>query len=126
MHYQLNLHLVGSCIGIIIGSILYFFYINRLVAFIVGVLLRVSFWNQGPSSIWLEIGEYDMYIAFSHGKLTESAQAPYTSLRSQAESCSKMFGIIPATKLSVLLRRIYYGATGLDGLQQRRTLTAHA
>ncbi|KAF7969728.1 hypothetical protein HWV62_26142, partial [Athelia sp. TMB] len=42
--------------GIIVGSVLYFFYINRLVAFIISLLLRVSFWNQGSSSVWLEIG----------------------------------------------------------------------
>ena len=56
--YQLNYHLVASCIGIIVGSVLYFFYINRLVAFIISLLLRVSFWNQGSSSVWLEIGAH--------------------------------------------------------------------
>lgn len=95
----LNYHLLGTCIGVITGSLLYFFYINRLVAFIIGFLLRVSFWNQGPSSIWLEIGEHVTSYVCGYGTLTERTQDPYTFLQSQGEFFSRTFDIIPATKL---------------------------
>lgn len=54
---MMNYHLLAACIGIIIGSIIYFFYFNRLVAYLLGLAFRLSFWNQGASSVWLEIGE---------------------------------------------------------------------
>lgn len=53
---MLDFRLLGTCIGIIAGSITYFFYFNRVLAFLLGILFRLSFWNQGPSSVWLEIG----------------------------------------------------------------------
>jgi len=55
---MLNYRLLAACIGIIVGSVLYLFYWNRFVAFLLGFVFRVSFWNQKASSVWLEIGEF--------------------------------------------------------------------
>lgn len=53
---QLNHRLLAACISIVVGSLLYFFYWNRFLAFLLGVAFRLSFWKQGPWSIWVEIG----------------------------------------------------------------------
>ncbi|KAF7361830.1 hypothetical protein MVEN_00527500 [Mycena venus] len=48
--------LLIGCICVVISLVLYFFYWNRLIAFLLGLFFRVLYWNQGPFSIWLEIG----------------------------------------------------------------------
>lgn len=53
---MLNHLLLVSCICIIIASILYFFYWNRFIAYLIGLFIRLVYWNQGASSIWVEIG----------------------------------------------------------------------
>ncbi|KAI8993910.1 hypothetical protein BD414DRAFT_436222, partial [Trametes punicea] len=41
---------------IVIILLFYFFYWNRFFAFLFGLLARFAFWNQGESSIWVELG----------------------------------------------------------------------
>ncbi|KAF8161147.1 hypothetical protein B0H34DRAFT_654233 [Crassisporium funariophilum] len=48
--------LLVTCICIVVALTLYFFYWNRFIAFIIGQILRILWWNQGASSIWVEIG----------------------------------------------------------------------
>lgn len=48
--------LLVACICIVIALIIYLFYWNRLFAFIIGQVIRVVYWNQEASSIWVEIG----------------------------------------------------------------------
>ncbi|EAU91786.1 hypothetical protein CC1G_04554 [Coprinopsis cinerea okayama7 len=48
--------LLIACICIVIALILYFFYWNRFIAFILAQIIRVLYWNQEGSSIWVEIG----------------------------------------------------------------------
>lgn len=55
---MLNFRLLAACIGIVIGSILYLFYWNRFIAFLLGLIFRVSFGNQKASGVWLEIGKF--------------------------------------------------------------------
>ncbi|KAJ6593973.1 hypothetical protein B0H19DRAFT_1365929 [Mycena capillaripes] len=54
--------LLIGCICVIISLVLYFFYWNRLIAFLLGLVFRFLYWNQGPFSIWLEIGSIHFSI----------------------------------------------------------------
>jgi len=48
--------LAVACVCILVSLILYFFYWNRFIAFLIGQAIRVLYWNQEASSIWVEIG----------------------------------------------------------------------
>ncbi|KAJ7770170.1 hypothetical protein DFH07DRAFT_1004242, partial [Mycena maculata] len=54
--------LLIGCICAVIALVLYFFYWNRFIAFLLGLLIRFLYWNQGPFSIWLEIGSIHFSI----------------------------------------------------------------
>lgn len=58
---MLNQYLLIACICIVIAIIVYLFYLNRLMAFLFGFIIRLSWWNQGGSSIWLEIGDLRLF-----------------------------------------------------------------
>ncbi|KAF8973209.1 hypothetical protein BDZ97DRAFT_665381 [Flammula alnicola] len=53
---QFNRLLLIACICIVVALILYFFYWNRFIAFIIGQTIRILFRNQEGSSLWIEIG----------------------------------------------------------------------
>lgn len=53
---MLNYRLLIVSICIVIGLVAYLFYWNRIIGFIIGRLIRLLFWNQGESSVWLDIG----------------------------------------------------------------------
>lgn len=55
---MLNYEILIICLSIIIGLIIYLFYFNRILGFIIGRILRLLFWNQGESSVWVHVGEY--------------------------------------------------------------------
>ncbi|KAH7874742.1 uncharacterized protein C8R40DRAFT_1171340 [Lentinula edodes] len=59
---MLNILLLIACICITIASFLYFFYFNRLIAWFIGLVIRLVYWNDGASSIWLEIGSIHFSI----------------------------------------------------------------
>ncbi|TFK25683.1 hypothetical protein FA15DRAFT_334222 [Coprinopsis marcescibilis] len=48
--------LLVACVCIVVVLIIYFFYWNQFIAFVIGQLIRVLYWNQEGSSIWVEIG----------------------------------------------------------------------
>ncbi|KAK0460992.1 uncharacterized protein EV420DRAFT_1746434 [Desarmillaria tabescens] len=50
-----NLVLI-ACVCIGIASIIYIFYWSRLVAWLLGLVIRFLSWSQGASSIWVSIG----------------------------------------------------------------------
>ncbi|KAJ7901907.1 hypothetical protein B0H14DRAFT_3080144 [Mycena olivaceomarginata] len=54
--------LLIGCICVVLSLTLYFFYWNRLIAFLLGWFFRFLYWNQGPFSIWLEIGSIHFSI----------------------------------------------------------------
>ncbi|KAJ7647262.1 hypothetical protein FB45DRAFT_987066 [Roridomyces roridus] len=56
-----KLLLIG-CILVVFALVLYFFYFNRLISFLLGLIFRVLYWNDGPSSVWLEIGSIHFSI----------------------------------------------------------------
>ena len=53
---MLNLMLLVGCLCLAFVLVLYLFYWNRFVAYLVGVGIRLMYWNQGDLSIWVEIG----------------------------------------------------------------------
>lgn len=55
---MLQVYLLVACICVLITSVLYVFYFNRLVAAVIGLFLRIRYWNKGESSIWIQIGQY--------------------------------------------------------------------
>jgi len=60
---MLNYLLLVACLCIVVALILYFFYWNRFIASIIGQIIRILYWNQESSSIWVEIG---IFIISSH------------------------------------------------------------
>lgn len=55
---MLTVYLLVTCVCVLIASVFYIFYFNRLVAAVIGLLLRIKYWNKGESSTWVQIGEY--------------------------------------------------------------------
>lgn len=53
---MLNIVLLIACVFTVILLLLYLFYWNRVLALAISILLRIAFWNQAESSIWLTIG----------------------------------------------------------------------
>ncbi|KAI6121684.1 hypothetical protein F5141DRAFT_529930 [Pisolithus sp. B1] len=53
---MLSIYLLVSCICVLVASILYTFYRNRFFAALIGLFLRIRFWDQQGSSVWVEIG----------------------------------------------------------------------
>jgi hypothetical protein len=41
---------------VVLGLVLYLFYWNRVVGFLLSVLVRVLSWNQASASTWIDIG----------------------------------------------------------------------
>jgi hypothetical protein len=54
---MLNRLLLIPCICIVVALILYFFYWNRILGFVLGLVFRLLYWNQEGSSCWVEIGQ---------------------------------------------------------------------
>lgn len=48
--------LLVICICIVLALVIYLFYWNRLIAFCIGQIIRLLYWNQEAASIWVEIG----------------------------------------------------------------------
>ncbi|EGO25461.1 hypothetical protein SERLADRAFT_415036 [Serpula lacrymans var. lacrymans S7.9] len=53
---MLRVYLLVACICILIVSLLYIFYWNRFIALLISIALRIKYWKQGGSSIWVQIG----------------------------------------------------------------------
>ncbi|KAF9268932.1 hypothetical protein L218DRAFT_892586 [Marasmius fiardii PR-910] len=53
---MINILLLIACICVDLAILIYFFYWNRFIAWILGLGIRLVYWNQGASSLWLEIG----------------------------------------------------------------------
>lgn len=57
-----NRLLLVTCICIVGSLTLYFFYWNRFIAYIIGQVIRILYWNQEASSVWVEIGEHINFL----------------------------------------------------------------
>ncbi|KAI1795480.1 hypothetical protein LXA43DRAFT_1178514 [Ganoderma leucocontextum] len=53
---MLNAVLLVVCVCILLCLIFYLFYWNRFFAFAFSIILRLLLWNQGESSIWVQVG----------------------------------------------------------------------
>lgn len=53
---MLKVVLLVVCIAIAIGSVIYFFFWNRILGYIFGVLLRLAVWAQDRAAVWVEFG----------------------------------------------------------------------
>jgi hypothetical protein len=74
---MLNYLLLVACLCIVVALILYFFYWNRFIASVIGQTIRILYWNQESSSIWVEIG---MLVINSHlGLETKTIKVQFTS-----------------------------------------------
>ncbi|PFH51536.1 hypothetical protein AMATHDRAFT_74889 [Amanita thiersii Skay4041] len=51
-----------SCICIGLALVIYFFYWNRFLALLIGSFLRILYWRNEGSSIWIEIGSIQFSI----------------------------------------------------------------
>ncbi|THU95661.1 hypothetical protein K435DRAFT_829044 [Dendrothele bispora CBS 962.96] len=59
---MLNTILLIACICIVIASFLYVFYWNRFLAWLLGLLIRLLYWGDSESSIYLQIGSVQFSI----------------------------------------------------------------
>lgn len=53
---MLNNVLLITAILIVVALLVYIFFWNRIVGYILSVALRVAYWNQAGDSAWIEIG----------------------------------------------------------------------
>ena len=56
MAASINVYLLIALICVVVGLILFFFYFNRLIGLILGLILRVLWWGSGAESAWVHIG----------------------------------------------------------------------
>ena len=54
---MLNYIFLITAIIVVFASLLYLFFWNKLVCFILSICLRIALWNQGESSVWISVGE---------------------------------------------------------------------
>ncbi|KAG2150597.1 hypothetical protein DEU56DRAFT_37144 [Suillus clintonianus] len=59
---MLRIYLLVSCICVLIAAVFYTFYWNRIISGFISLLLRVKYWRQGGSSIWVHIGSIHFSI----------------------------------------------------------------
>ena len=59
---MLKVTLLIACVLILLASILYTFFWNRLFGTILGLLVRLVLWNAGSSSAWVDIGVSELRI----------------------------------------------------------------
>ncbi len=60
---MLDKNVLISCIFIGLALLLYFFYWNRLIALILGLFIRIVYWNSEGSRIWFDIGLFHAQTA---------------------------------------------------------------
>ncbi|KAG1858104.1 hypothetical protein F4604DRAFT_1684988 [Suillus subluteus] len=59
---MLQVYLLVSCICVLIAAVFYTFYWNRIISGFISLLLRIKYWRQGGSSIWVHIGSIHLSI----------------------------------------------------------------
>ncbi|KZT72059.1 hypothetical protein DAEQUDRAFT_664662 [Daedalea quercina L-15889] len=59
---MLNIVLLITCVFTVILLLLYLFYWNRVLALVISIVLRIAYWNQAESSIWLDIGSIQLSL----------------------------------------------------------------
>ncbi|KAG1828967.1 hypothetical protein EV424DRAFT_1507935 [Suillus variegatus] len=59
---MLKIYLLVSCVCVLIVAVFYTFYWNRIISGFISLLLRIKYWRQGGSSIWVHIGSIHLSI----------------------------------------------------------------
>ncbi|KAI0958666.1 hypothetical protein AcV7_004416 [Taiwanofungus camphoratus] len=59
---MLNIVLLVTCICIVVVLTLYLFWWNRIFGYLLGLVFRLSFWKQGESSTWVDIGSIHLSV----------------------------------------------------------------
>lgn len=95
---MLNIVLLVTCICIVVVLTLYLFWWNRIFGYLLGLVFRLSFWKQGESSTWVDIGKSRCPI-FAYAGLLRDLRV-YTPLRSYWEN--------PTQGLALLLEQPNY------------------
>ncbi|KAG0707320.1 hypothetical protein DFH29DRAFT_995117 [Suillus ampliporus] len=57
-----RIYLLVSSICVLVAAVFYIFYWNRIISGFISLLLRVKYWRQGGSSIWVHIGSIHFSI----------------------------------------------------------------
>lgn len=97
---MLNAVLLVVCVCILICIIFYLFYWNRFFAFAFSLILRLLLWNQGESSIWVEVGAFPPMSDSVSGVQTGGLQGRSTSRPSRGVFSSRTSGTTRATRRS--------------------------
>jgi len=53
---MLDYFLLIAVILVVLALLLFLFFWNQFVGYVLTLTFRVAYWNQGGSSIWIEIG----------------------------------------------------------------------
>ena len=93
---MLDKNVLISCIFIGLALLLYFFYWNRFIALILGLFIRIVYWNSEGSRIWFDIGLFHAQTVPLC--ILDLAQAQFTFLSLPDAYCSRMFVTIRATR----------------------------
>ncbi|KAI0300987.1 hypothetical protein B0F90DRAFT_370982 [Multifurca ochricompacta] len=77
---MLDTNFLVATVLVVIALLFYILYWNRLLAFFVGLLLRVVLWNRGGSSTWFQIGIYISLSCLFHPSYTQFIGSLHFSL----------------------------------------------
>ncbi|KAH7888759.1 hypothetical protein F5I97DRAFT_2055646 [Phlebopus sp. FC_14] len=77
INLMLKVYLLVACVCVLAAATVYTFYLNRLIAAVIGLLLRIKYWNQNESSIWIKIGS--IHFAILAGRILVNDFAYHSS-----------------------------------------------
>ncbi|KAI0058067.1 hypothetical protein BV25DRAFT_1994498 [Artomyces pyxidatus] len=64
---MIDYYLLAATIAIIIVLLLYLFFWNKLIGYVIGTAFRVAYWNKGGESTWVHIGS--IHFALLAGRI---------------------------------------------------------
>ncbi|KAL5507471.1 CSF1 [Sanghuangporus vaninii] len=59
---MLKVVLLVVCIAVAVGSVIYFFFWNRILGYFLGALLRLALWTQERTAVWVEFGSFHLSL----------------------------------------------------------------
>jgi hypothetical protein len=116
---------IAACIGVTFGLVLYLFYWNRFVAFLIGLIIRLMWWRSSDSSVWVEIGMYidaSQFVRFSAYCVLQGLSISHSW---RVEYSSRICDTIPATRPSRSPKGSLLGLIGSETQPQNTMSTGH-
>ena len=113
-----------ACIGITFGLILYLFYWNRFVAYLIGLVIRLMWWKSSDSSAWVEIG-MSSDVSLTVCPILSVLQGLSISHSWRVEYSSRTCDTIPVTSPSKSPKDSLLGPTGSETQPHNTTSAAH-